>query len=365
MTGGYVRLHRKLLEHPIWTQHAPAVAKVAIHFLLRANYRRTQLQIGNRKIDLPAGSFITSYRKVAKACRLSLQQVRDAFVHLETLGFSTSSGTHQWTLVTVLNWATYQARKDEEEHTESLIGGGNTAVLLKEHSSEHTSERAAEHTEDAGKCNQICTNGTEDANLEHSERLCSQHTVGCGNLKNGTTDKKYKNNKYSLSAGKPASVDGLLDINSTTRFDSEPGLNSEAVNGRAYSAAGKNGHCRAPKLPEFIQSGAAKIHARHPKVRRDIGVEQVGKKLAEILKHKRVPATEQEAYLRQIDLNHAALCASDAWQKEGGQYAKGLENWLAPSKERYDAAPSAESPDAMVPTDYYWKPNWSTDQDYE
>lgn len=40
--GGYIRLFRKLLEHPIWTQLAPAVAKVAIYFLLHANYRPTR-----------------------------------------------------------------------------------------------------------------------------------------------------------------------------------------------------------------------------------------------------------------------------------------------------------------------------------
>jgi hypothetical protein len=31
------------------------------------------------------------------------------------------------------------------------------------------------------------------------------------------------------------------------------------------------------------------------------------------------------------------MCASEDWRKDG--FAKGLENWLAPTKERYDVEP--------------------------
>jgi hypothetical protein len=65
----------------------------------------------------------------------------------------------------------------------------------------------------------------------------------------------------------------------------------------------------------------------------------VRKKLEAILKHKRVPRSEQLAYLDRVDRNHAALCAGEAWRKEDGQYAKGLEGWLSPTKERYEITP--------------------------
>jgi hypothetical protein len=35
------------------------------------------------------------------------------------------------------------------------------------------------------------------------------------------------------------------------------------------------------------------------------------------------------------------MCASDRWQKEDGQYVKGLKGWLAPSEERYLIEPPA------------------------
>jgi hypothetical protein len=91
-----------------------------------------------------------------------------------------------------------------------------------------------------------------------------------------------------------------------------------------------------------LERVARSIHARHPSEhgRRDCSVSYVEKKLAAILKHKRVPAAECEAYLLRIDRNHAAMCASDDWRKENGQFAKGLRNYFAPTEERYDVEPA-------------------------
>jgi hypothetical protein len=114
-------------------------------------------------------------------------------------------------------------------------------------------------------------------------------------------------------------------------------------------AAAKNGTGRGPKVVAAIQETAARIQGRHPSAfgRRDCSAAQVEKHLAAILKHQHIPVVDQAAYLEQIDRNHAAMCASESWQKEGGQFAKGLENWLAPTKERYLVEPP---PAAAPPT---------------
>jgi hypothetical protein len=61
-----------------------------------------------------------------------------------------------------------------------------------------------------------------------------------------------------------------------------------------------------------------------------LSVAGVQQKPAAILKHKRIPASDQEAYLKQIDRNYAAMCASEGWRKDGGQFAKGLETLSQP-----------------------------------
>jgi hypothetical protein len=96
----------------------------------------------------------------------------------------------------------------------------------------------------------------------------------------------------------------------------------------------------------LLRHTAERIHARHPGPRRDIGVGRVTKCLTAILKYQRIPGREQAAFLGQLDFTHAAMCASEGWQKDGGEFAKGLENWLAPTKERY----LAEPPEPSKPT---------------
>jgi len=83
---------------------------------------------------------------------------------------------------------------------------------------------------------------------------------------------------------------------------------------------------------------AESIQARHPAVRRDCGAAAVRKKLIAILKHKFVPSSERMSYLRALDETHGRMCASSQWTKDGGEFAKSLENWLAPTMERYEAA---------------------------
>ncbi len=117
-SAGYVRLYRKLLQSPIWIQLSPVVLKVAVYFLLRANFKQGQWYDGKRVVNIPAGSFITSYARTAAACGLSVQQIRDASAHLFRTQFATYTRTEWWTLVTVLNWSSYQASADDEEHSE-------------------------------------------------------------------------------------------------------------------------------------------------------------------------------------------------------------------------------------------------------
>jgi uncharacterized protein YdaU (DUF1376 family) len=109
--------------------------------------------------------------------------------------------------------------------------------------------------------------------------------------------------------------------------------------------ADPTGRTAAKQKPyaDVLEQVARSIHERHPSAhgRRDLGVAAVEKKLAAILKHKRIPAAECEAYLRRIGRNHAAACQSEDWQKDGGQFVKSLRNYLAPTEERYDVEPAA------------------------
>lgn len=111
---------------------------------------------------------------------------------------------------------------------------------------------------------------------------------------------------------------------------------------------------RAEQIPPTPKNGAVNefesklsqvaesIHERHPELRRDIGIKAITAKLRTICKG--VPVGKL-GLLSEIDESHAEHCDSEQWTRDGGQFAKGLENWLAPSKRRWEssAGPKADA----------------------
>jgi hypothetical protein len=91
--------------------------------------------------------------------------------------------------------------------------------------------------------------------------------------------------------------------------------------------------------PELIAEAAARIYKRHPAKRR-CSPGEVRARLTAILRA--VPQRERAGKLARIEANHAAWCQCEQWTKDGGEYAKGLDNWLAPTKGRFDEEPPPE-----------------------
>jgi len=119
--NGWLKLHRKLPDTAVWKQTAPAVAKVLVYFLCRANHKPTSWYDGKQQVQIPAGSFITSYATVAKDNNISKMQTRDAFLHLMRTQFATYKRTHRWTLVSICNWSRYQHGESDENTVKDCV----------------------------------------------------------------------------------------------------------------------------------------------------------------------------------------------------------------------------------------------------
>jgi len=104
-----------------------------------------------------------------------------------------------------------------------------------------------------------------------------------------------------------------------------------------------NGHGSRTRGEKLIADFATRTHGRHPKIRR-CRIAEVKSQLQKILKL--FPAKEHASVLQRIDANHETWCRSPQWTDDGGEFAKGLENWLAPTKHRweegYEAADKAQ-----------------------
>lgn len=104
----YVFLWVRILDNPIWKTLSPSVFKVAIGFLLSANFRPAKWYDGHEEHVIPRGSFVTSINRCAEFCRLSVQQTRTAWSHLANMEFSTFTTTHYGTIVNITNYDCYQ-----------------------------------------------------------------------------------------------------------------------------------------------------------------------------------------------------------------------------------------------------------------
>jgi hypothetical protein len=97
-----------------------------------------------------------------------------------------------------------------------------------------------------------------------------------------------------------------------------------------------------PEVETVLDQVAGKIHQRHPPIRR-CGLAEAKKQLRAIAR--RAPKAQRIELLHQIDRNHAAWCGWSEWRKDAGQFAKGLNNWLARTKERWKQPPPESSPE--------------------
>ena len=130
---GYIYLHRKLLDNPLFKDKPAAWFKIWIFILLRANWRESTFRPRQgESIAVPAGSLVTSLEKLGTHAALTKEHARRCLDYLERTHAVTLRRTHHWTMITVVNWAAYQQSDGEEHHAEH-------------HADHHTESESATH----------------------------------------------------------------------------------------------------------------------------------------------------------------------------------------------------------------------------
>jgi hypothetical protein len=115
---GYIRLHRKLLDHPLFKDKPAAWLKIWLYILLRANWRESEFRPRQGEtIAVPAGSLITSLEKLGTHAALSKEHARRCLDYLERTHTVTLQRTHHWTMISIVNWGLYQQSDDDAHHT--------------------------------------------------------------------------------------------------------------------------------------------------------------------------------------------------------------------------------------------------------
>jgi len=113
MNRGYIRLWRKVLDSGLLQKH-----KVWILFsycLLKATYKTRKVIHGGREIILAPGQLIFGRRVASEETGLTEREIRTALASLISLGILTSKTTNKFSIITIVNWSSYQAPEDEND----------------------------------------------------------------------------------------------------------------------------------------------------------------------------------------------------------------------------------------------------------
>ena len=121
--GGYIKLHRKLLD---WEWYTDLPTKTLfIHLLLKANW----ISKNYKGMEIANGEVVTSIRELSLETGLSEQQIRTALGKLKSTHEITSRATNKNTLIMIEKWGIYQC--DEERINEAVNKALNIPITNK------------------------------------------------------------------------------------------------------------------------------------------------------------------------------------------------------------------------------------------
>lgn len=102
MDGNYIKISRSILE---WEWYGNInTCRLFLHMLLKANWKDGRFE-GK---DIPRGSFVSSYPRLADECGLTVNEVRTALKHLISTGEITVKAHAKYSVFTVVKYNDYQ-----------------------------------------------------------------------------------------------------------------------------------------------------------------------------------------------------------------------------------------------------------------
>lgn len=135
MSKGWIILHRKVQDSAIWVKEEPYDCRSAwIDLLLMANHEDREIVINGWPLMVHRGQKFTSIRKLSERWMWTRNKVARYLNTLEKLNSIQKSGTHNGTLITIVNYEFYQDMRATKRDTDEATGG--TSVGHKRDTSE-------------------------------------------------------------------------------------------------------------------------------------------------------------------------------------------------------------------------------------
>jgi hypothetical protein len=111
MDHGYVKIWRKMLFSGLLT--SPQVLQLFVWILLRSCYKSTRVLINKTMVTLAPGQSIFGRDAAAKELNSTPRKIRTSLETLKKLAIIDQQTTNRYSIITVINWHTYQGQDSE------------------------------------------------------------------------------------------------------------------------------------------------------------------------------------------------------------------------------------------------------------
>lgn len=108
---GWISLHRKITTTSFY--HDSKAVHLAVHILLMATHKESNIIVGRQTIQLKRGQFLGGYKRLALELKWHKSQVRRAVCKLREAGFVSLFVTNAYSVITVENYDSYQSPSAE------------------------------------------------------------------------------------------------------------------------------------------------------------------------------------------------------------------------------------------------------------
>ena len=120
MDSGWVKLHRKITDSRVFQNDG--LFKVWIWCLCRASHKKEWVILktgkGNIEVEVEPGQFVFGRNSASKNLRMPPSSIRNRMEKLKNIGNLDIKQDNQYSLITIINWHTYQVIENKEDRKE-------------------------------------------------------------------------------------------------------------------------------------------------------------------------------------------------------------------------------------------------------
>ena len=122
MKQGWIALHRQLQDHWLWSEKPFSKGQAWIDLLMLANHEDKEIVLGNKVINVEAGSFITSELKLMDRWGWGKEKTRAFLKLLEENKMIRKVSDHRKTTIFIDNYAVYQDNPNNKaDHCQTTV----------------------------------------------------------------------------------------------------------------------------------------------------------------------------------------------------------------------------------------------------